>query len=72
MEARYWSDTREDPDKSRRRQAEFLVYDAFPWEAVEFLAVKNAEIKRRLDKFLAEEWPNRVKLVRVAPGWYFS
>lgn len=53
MEARYGSDTREDPDKSRRRQAEFLVYGAFPWEAVEFLAVENAEIKRRLDKFLA-------------------
>lgn len=71
MEARYWSDTGEDPDKSRRRQAEFLVHGAFPWEAVESLAVKNAEVKRRLDKFLVEKWPNCVKPVRVASGWYF-
>lgn len=73
MEARMWKETEEDPDtdKSRRRQAEFLVHDTFPWDAVEYLAVKNRNVKGRLEKHLSERWPDRVKPVRVEPGWYF-
>lgn len=71
MKMRRWNDTDEDPDRSRRRQAEFLVHETFPWEAVEFLAVKNAEMKRRLDAFLSENWSDRVKYVEVHADWYF-
>lgn len=71
MKARYWNDTEEYPDRERRRQAEFLALDAFPWDAVEFLAVKNANVKRRLDAYLATDWPDLVRPVRVAPSWYF-
>lgn len=71
MRARYWNDTEEHPDRARRRQAEFLVHDAFPWDAVEFLAVKNVEMKRRLDAYLGEKWPDLVRPVRVLPDWYF-
>jgi hypothetical protein len=74
MEARMWRETEEnpDPDKSRRRQAEFLVHREFPWDAVEFLAVKNQNVKERLDRHLSEKWPERVKPVRVESGWYYS
>lgn len=71
MRAQYWNDTEEYPDRERRRQAEFLVQNAFPWDAVEFLAVKNAGVKDRLDAYLARDWPDLVRPVRVAPGWYF-
>jgi hypothetical protein len=71
MRAKIWRDTNDHPDRSRRRMAEFLVYDSFPWETVEFLAVRNVRWKERLDKFLKEQWPHRVKPVRVEPGWYF-
>lgn len=71
MRVRYWHDTDEDPDRKRRRQAEFLVHASFPWEAVEYLAVKNANMKRRLDKYLSKTWPHKTKPVKVQPGWYF-
>jgi hypothetical protein len=72
MEATSWKDTREEPDRRRRRQAEFLVHKTLPWDAVEFLAVKNANMKDRLERYIAKEWPKRIKPVRVEPGWYFS
>ncbi len=71
MQEQYWSDTDEDPDRSRRRQAEFLIHGNFPWEAVEYLAVKNADMKRRLDRYLAKEWPHLIRPVKVRPSWYF-
>lgn len=71
MKLKYWNDTEEDLDRERRRQAEFLVQKTFPWEAVEYLAVKNPDMKRRLDRYLAREWPHRIKPVKVESSWYF-
>ena len=39
MKAKYWNAIPEDPDRSRRRQAEFLVRDFFPWQLVHQIAV---------------------------------
>lgn len=71
MDAWYWNDTLDDPDKKRRRQAEFLIHRALPWGSVEFLAVSSVSLKERLEKFLKEQWPHRIKPVRVEAGWYF-
>lgn len=71
MGMRYWVNTEEDPDKTRRRQAEFLVYKSFPWDVVESLAVKTPDMKRRLEKYLTEEWSDLVKPVRLERAWYF-
>lgn len=68
---RYWANTEEDPDRTRRRQAEFLVHKSFPWDIVESLAVKTPDMKRRLEKYLIEEWPDLVKPVRLERDWYF-
>jgi hypothetical protein len=72
MGSQYWNDREEDPDRKRRRQAEFLIHQMFSWDAVEFLAVKNQNLKNRLDKYLLDEWPHRVKPVRVESDWYYS
>ena len=71
MEELYWNDTEEDGDRKRRRQAEFLIYKTFSWQAVEFLAVKNQNLKNRLDKYLSETWPRKIKPVKVRSSWYF-
>lgn len=71
MREKYWRDTDEDNDRSRRRQAEFLVHDSFPWEAVEYMAVKNMDMKHRLEKYLKKEWPGKARSVESRPGWYF-
>lgn len=44
MQAKYWHDTNDDPDRKRRRQAEFLVYQFFPWELVSYVGVHDRSI----------------------------
>lgn len=71
MQMQYWRDTDEDPDRSRRRMAEFLVYGSLPWSVVEFLAVKNSDMRTRLSKYLNDERTHKTKPIRVEPNWYF-
>lgn len=70
MAMRYWADTKDDPDRARRRQAEFLVHGSLPLDAVEQLAVKTPGIKRKLEDYLVEKWPDHVKPVRLERDWY--
>jgi len=39
MGEKYWHDTDEDGDRKRRRQAEFLVHEFFPWKSVSYIGV---------------------------------
>lgn len=52
MSSKYWFDTEEDPDRKRRRQAEFLVYKGLPIDLLLGFAVKSEKIKQRLEKLL--------------------
>lgn len=53
MRATYWNDVPADPDRKRRRQAEFLVHEFFPWELVTEIGVINrtmeAEVREAVD-----------------------
>jgi hypothetical protein len=69
MGARIWRDTLEDPDRKRRRQAEFLVYQQFPVTLIKELAVFNGAMRQRCNEIL-----DRAGLrltVSVRRGWYF-
>lgn len=69
MNARYWRDTDEDPDRSRRRQAEFLVHQYFPWSLITEVGVMDANISTKVQRELAEVgWSTRVY---VRPDWYY-
>jgi len=69
MEARYWSDTEEDPDRKRRRQAEFLVYQFFPWHLVNEIGVINSTIQSQVRNLLLKSVhkPN----ILVHRDWYY-
>ena len=69
MKAVYWADTDDDPDRKRRRQAEFLVYRKFPWDRTEMIAVMNIKIKKQVEGII----PNGAKKhpIRVKSDWYF-
>lgn len=66
MEADYWADTEEDNDRLRRRQAEFLVHGACPWELIEEVAVMTDSMAKKVSA-LFSEGPNVV----VRPDWYY-
>jgi hypothetical protein len=53
MYERYWSDTDEDGDRKRHRQAEFLVWRSVPFEQVRMIGVMTATIAERVRAALA-------------------
>lgn len=69
MRATYWHDTNEDPDRKRRRQAEFLVYQFAPWHLIEGIAVFDGTMLSGLEALLASA--RHRPQVRHMPRWYF-
>lgn len=45
MAATYWHDTADHPDRKRRRQAEFLVHEEFPWGLVTDIVVRTESVR---------------------------
>lgn len=69
MNSRYWFDTEEDPDRKRRRQAEFLIHKCVPIDILLGFAVKNEEMKRKVEDVLHKYNYNN-KLVAIR-DWYY-
>lgn len=63
MEAQYWENVKEE------RQAEFLVHNFFPWEAVTEVAVMTPVVERRVQAILSGKLPTPV--VAVRRKWYY-
>ncbi len=51
------------------KQAEFLIHESFPWQLVEKIGVRDAEIKARVEKYL--ELTEHRPLVNIKPKWYY-
>lgn len=69
MQARYWHDTEQEPDRKRRRQAEFLVYNQVSLAAIIGIGVINNPIQQRVEGLLAT---HHIELpVRVRRNWYY-
>ena len=70
MRSKYWNDTPQDPDRSRRRQAEFLVHRFVPWELFIGVGAKSPEISELVNGILsdAEHKPP----VKEKRNWYYG
>jgi hypothetical protein len=69
MRAKMWHDTQADPDRKRRRQAEFLVYQHCPWELITEVAVLNRQVEAHVVQLL--ELVAYRPPVHVRPNWYY-
>ena len=69
MKSKFWNDTDEDPDRKRKRQAEFLVHEFFPWEAVQHVAVYTEMMKRQVKDILGDG--KHARTVRIERSWYY-
>jgi hypothetical protein len=69
MTLKYWFDTPEDSDRKRRRQAEFLVHQFFPWQLITKIGVMHHSIKAEVEKCLqtATHQPG----VILRRNWYY-
>ena len=65
MEMRYWND----PEVKKRRQAEFLVWQQCPWEAIIEIGTKTQAVASDVKDALrnAEHQPR----ILVKPEWYY-
>ena len=66
--ADYWMDTVEDPDRQRRKQAEFLVHRSCPWNVVTGIGVFNGAVQRRVETILYDH--GEATPTEVQRGWY--
>jgi len=69
MESRYWRDTNEDNDRKRRRQAEFLVRNFFPWELIIKIGFINSTIKAKTENIL-QNFTHKPSVI-VPENWYY-
>lgn len=69
MEANYWADTQEDGDRKRRRQAEFLVHQFFPWQLIQEIGVINPAIQTQVREILQSFKVQTC--VEVYSKWYY-
>ncbi|MFI5835007.1 DUF4433 domain-containing protein [Micromonospora sp. NPDC051300] len=71
MRERIWRDTSEDPDRRRRRLAEFLVHREFPLRLIAGYAVRTAARREQLTQVLHAAGIIDA-YVGVRPDWYYG
>lgn len=69
MQATWWNNTREFPDRRERRMAECLVHERVPWPAVQQVVTKNAATASAAGSILSAA--GVATPVTVRAGWYF-
>jgi ssDNA thymidine ADP-ribosyltransferase, DarT len=69
IKGKWWNDTSDDPDRSRKRQAEFLVHQFLPWSLVRGIGVINSQIEQEVRQILQTAGINTN--VKVYDKWYY-
>ena len=69
MKATYWSNTSDDPDRKRHRQAEFLVHNFVPWDLVSEIGVMNTRVAQDVETLLSSVAHRPV--VQIHRDWYY-
>lgn len=69
IKSRSWGNKDNDLDRKRRKQAEFLTHEFFPWELVDSIGVMDNNRKIEVERML-ELNPHQPP-VTVMPNWYY-
>lgn len=69
INASKWSDTLDDPDRKRRKQAEFLIYKSLPLEAIIAIATYSNFSKQRVEKLFGNV--QKEANILVKEDWYY-
>ena len=70
VKSKRWNDTEADPDCKRRKQAEFLIYQSLPIDAILGIGVLNEQAKQNVNSCLEKV---NIKDIRVLlkPDYYY-
>lgn len=66
-----WGNTPDDNDRKRRKQAEFLVHNEVPWDAITQIGVIDATMADRVRAILAASGAPHAPAVTVQRDWYY-
>ena len=69
MKEKYWRDTPLDPDRKRRRQAEFLVFNSLPFNLILGIGVYDNTILQRIEQILKRF--NSQTSCKIKSTWYY-
>ncbi|MBL1209861.1 DUF4433 domain-containing protein [Geminocystis sp. GBBB08] len=69
MNSKMWTDTAQFPDRKRRRQAEFLVYQYCPWQLINSIAVIDSSIAQQVNQLL-QTHSHQIP-VNICRNWYY-
>jgi hypothetical protein len=69
MKAKMWNATADDPDRTRRRQSEFLIYSFLPWTLITEIGVIDNYRQQQVREFLAATLYK--PKVYVRREWYY-
>lgn len=69
MKSKMWNDTSQDPDRKRRRQAEFLIYQHCPWHLINSIAVINQQFAQQVNQLL--QIYSYQPSVKICRDWYY-
>lgn len=72
IESWSWKDTLADPDRKRKKQAEFLVHDRFPWSWVESIGVMDGQMAERVRAIITSGSAAHHPIVTSQPKWYYT
>ncbi len=71
MKQLFWHNTLDDPDRKRRRQAEFLIHQFCPWQAIERIAVYDGTMQSKVQSILVSATAEHQPPVSVERDWYY-
>ena len=67
---KYWANTEDDPDRQRRKQAEFLVFQNVPVNCIFGIGVYNSNMKNKIDSILLNNNCSYIPC-KVKTKWYY-
>ena len=62
--------TLEDPDKKRKKQAEFLVHSRLPWECIEAIGIMSDKIEGSVQEILDASHSPHIPRINIQSNWY--
>jgi hypothetical protein len=69
IKSKWWNDTEIYPDRKRKRQAEFLVYEKVPWNSIKIIIVMDNKIEDKVNSIL-NAYDSNIP-VKVRRTWYY-
>lgn len=72
VKERYWSNTDDDNDRQRRKQAEFLVWQKLDWSLICEIGVIDSLMKKTVDDILDRFPKSKCPKVSIHREWYYA